>query len=395
MFPLENIRVIEMTHAMAGPYAAMVLADLGAEVIKVEPPGRGDISRGWKPPLICGESAYFLSVNKNKKSLTVDIRAEEGREIMYKLVEKSDVLLENFRPGVLRRYSLDYDSLKDINPSLIYCSISGYGQSGPYKDKPGFDLSVLATGGIMSITGEPGGSPVKFGVPIADIGAGMYAVIGILTKLLTRRDSGKGGFIDISMYDVQISWLTHQAFYYFAAGKDPVKMGSAHPQIVPYQAFKTADEWIVITVGSDSLWRRFVVALERPELAEDPRFKTNEERVKHRDILLPILEGVLKKYPRDYWLKKLEEYGVPAAPVNSVSEALNNFHTKARSLVGKIYSEDRDVYVPTIMLPIRFDNFISDAYLDPPILGRDTESILKWLGYDDENIKYFKDKGIV
>ncbi len=393
--PLEGIRVIDLTRAMAGPYATMILADLGAEVIKIEHPEGGDVTRGWKPPEIASESAYFLSINKNKKSLAVNFKDERGREIIYKLIKVSDVLIENFRPGVLTKYKLDYESVKDLNPKLIYCSISGYGQTGPYRDKPSFDLSVLAAGGIMSITGEPGGEPVKFGVPIADIGAAMYAVIAILTKLYTRERDGRGGYIDISMFDVQISWLTHQAFYYFATGRDPVRMGSAHPQIVPYQAFKAKDEWIVITVGSEAIWRRFTEAIGRPELADDPRFKTNADRVRNRDILIPILKEIISTKTRDEWLKIFDRYGVPASPVNKVSEALNSPQTKAREMVGYIYDNSRNANIPYINLPIKFSDFKPKVRNPPPKLGQHTVSILKMIGYSDSEIEVLKKDGVI
>ncbi len=251
---LDDVRVIDLSEALAGPYASWILGQLGADIIKIEKPGSGDMSRSWKPPEIKGESAYYLMVNSNKRSIVLNLKSDKGREVFYKLIERGDVVLENYRPGVTERLGIDYKEVSKVNPGIIYCSISGFGQTGLYTHLPGYDLIAQAMGGIMSATGEENRPPIKYGVPIADIGAGMYAALAILTALINREKTGKGTYIDVSLLDVQVSWLTNLAAYYFGTGKNPKPLGSAHPQIAPYQAFKAKDGYFVLAVGSDRLW---------------------------------------------------------------------------------------------------------------------------------------------
>ncbi|MEM3742729.1 MAG: CoA transferase, partial [Nitrososphaerota archaeon] len=333
--PLEEVRVLDFTRVMAGPFATMLLGDLGADVIKVEPPG-GDDTRGWGPPWIGGDSGYFMSVNRNKRSIIIDLKKPESWKIIEKLVKKSDIVVENFRPGVAEELGISYSRLSQINPRIIYCSISGFGQSGPYRDKPGYDLIALAMSGLMSITGEPKRPPVKFGVPIADLTTALFAVTSILSALYWREKTGRGQYIDMALLDVQILLLTHQAFNYFATGMEPERMGSAHPNIVPYQAFQTADGYIVVTVGSEKLWEKFCKAIGRPDLMENPKFRTNADRVINREELVEELSRIFRSKPTDFWLEVLEKAGVPAAPILTVGQALNDEHVKYRGMVVEV-----------------------------------------------------------
>ncbi len=383
-YPLKDIRVIDLTSAMAGPFATMILADLGADVIKVEPPS-GDHARDWGPPFYSDKySAYFASVNRGKRSIAVDLRKNEGREILYRLISNSHVFIESFRPGVAVRLKIDYDTLHQINPKIVYCSISGYGQYGPYKDLPGYDLIALAMSGLMDLTGEPGRPPVKFGVPISDIITGMYAVIAILSALRL----GVGTHIDLSLLDSSISILTHQASYYFTLGEDPQRMGSAHPNIVPYQAFKARDGYFVVAVGNDSIWKDFCLCIGMPELINDPRFSTNYERVKHRGELSELLEGMFSNEDVNFWITKLRDAGIPAAPVNRVSQALSDPHIASREMVREVRHEALGI-IKMISSPIKFlRNAISvGKYEAPPRLGEHTTEVLKELGYNYEEVE--------
>jgi crotonobetainyl-CoA:carnitine CoA-transferase CaiB-like acyl-CoA transferase len=306
--PLEGIRILDFTRFMSGPFATMLLGDLGADVIKIEPPG-GEDTRGWGPPWIGTDSAYFVSVNRNKRSIIIDLKKAEGLEIVKKLVEKSDVIIENFRPGVAKQLGICYDHLSNINPKLVYCSISGFGQNGPYRDKPGYDLVALAMSGLMSITGEPDRPPVKLGVPIADLTTAMLAALSIIAALLCREKTGKGQYIDMALLDVQVLLLSHQAFNYFVTGEEPKRMGSSHPNIVPYQAFETIDGYIIVAVGSEKLWKQFCNIIERTDLAENSRFKTNADRVVNRDELIKELNTIFRSKSTSFWLEKLEKGG--------------------------------------------------------------------------------------
>ncbi|MEM0361122.1 MAG: CaiB/BaiF CoA-transferase family protein [Sulfolobales archaeon] len=391
-YPLEGIRVVDLTSAMAGPFATMVLADLGADVVKVEPPS-GDHARDWGPPFYADKySAYFASVNRGKKSVVIDLKSDEGREILYKLVSTSHVFVESFRPGVTARLKIDYDTLSHINPKIIYCSISGYGQYGPYKDLPGYDLIALAMSGLMDLTGEPDRPPVKFGVPIADIITGMYAVIAILSALRL----GIGTHIDLSLLDSSISILTHQAGYYFALGKDPQRMGSAHPNIVPYQAFKARDGYFIVAVGNDSIWKDFCLCIGMPELIDNPKFSTNYERVRHREELSKLLEEVFAKEDVNYWITKLRSAGIPAAPVNKVSQALNDPHTMAREMVKEVRHEVLGT-IKVISSPIKFlrGDIKVGRYEPPPRLGEHTIAVLEELGYTYDEVKNLIAKKVV
>jgi len=350
--PLAGIKVLDFSRVMAGPFATMILGDLGADVIKVEPP-QGDDTREWKPPEIGGVAAYFLSANKNKRSIVIDLKNPKSKVVVERLTKWADVVVENFRPGVAAKLGVDYGTLSKINPKIIYCSISGFGQTGPYRDKPGYDLTILAMSGHMYITGEPGRPPVKFGVPITDLTSGMMAVIAILAALRQRELTGRGTYIDLSMLDTQVYLLVNQAFNYFATGRDPERMGSAHPNIAPYQVFEAADGYVAIAVGNDKLWELFCKALGREDLLADERFATNERRVLNREALVDEIERTLKKMSVSEVCRLLDSVGVPNAPVKKVSEVLNDPHVLYRGVVGKV---PHPVYgeVPVIKFPAKF-----------------------------------------
>lgn len=391
--PLEEVRVLDFTRVMAGPFATMLLGDLGADVIKVEPPG-GDDTRGWGPPWIGGDSGYFMSVNRNKRSIIIDLKKPESWKIVKKLVKKSDIVVENFRPGVAEELGISYSRLSQINPRIIYCSISGFGQSGPYRDKPGYDLIALAMSGLMSITGEPKRPPVKFGVPIADLTTALFAVTSILSALYWREKTGRGQYIDMALLDVQILLLTHQAFNYFATGTEPERMGSAHPNIVPYQAFQTADGYIVVTVGSEKLWEKFCKAIGRPDLMENPKFRTNADRVINREELIEELSRILRSKPTDFWLEVLEKAGVPAAPILTVGQALNDEHVKYRGMVVEVQHPEAG-FIKMLGTPFKLSETPGNLRTPPPTRGQHTYEILRELGFTDEEIRTLKNKHVV
>ncbi len=386
---------MDLSQVLSGPYCTQILGDLGAEVIKVEPPG-GDGTRKWGPPFLKGESAYFLSVNRNKKSIVVDLKKGKiAREIIRKIAKDVDVFVENFRPGVVRELGVSYRTIRKLNPKIVYCSISGYGQTGPLSQKPGYDIAAYAASGIMSITGVQGSAPVKTGVPVADLGAGMFAALAISACLFDREGTGKGSYIDISLYDSMISWLTFQAGIYFATRRNPVPLGSAHPIIAPYQAFKAKDRFFVLAVGNDNLWVKACSAMNLPKLIHDPRFSTNSKRINRRKQLAMILEKVLSKRTAKFWLGKFEQAGVPCSPINTVGEALNSEHTAARSLIIRL-KHRKAGYIGTIASPMKISATFSGTQSSPqppPMLGEHTQSVLGDFGYRKEEItRLFEEK---
>ncbi|HYB84825.1 MAG TPA: CoA transferase, partial [archaeon] len=385
--PLDGVRVLDLSRVLTGPFCSMLLGDLGAEVIKVEIPRTGDDTRQWGPPFIHGESAYFLSINRNKKSLTLDLSSEKGREILYALAEKSDILLENFRPGVTERLRVGYPTLAEKNPRLIYCSISSYGYSGPYRDRLAYDLVLQAMGGLMGITGEPGRPPVRIGVALSDIGAGMYAALAILAALAARARTEKGQWVDVSLLDTTVSWLTYMAAYYFATGKNPEKAGSAHPTIVPYQCLKTKDnEYVALAVGNDKLFQNLCRAISNEKLAQDPRFSTNPSRVTNRKQLIPILEEVFAQKPRDEWLQIFAEEEVPAGPVYSMQEVFSDPQVLQRKMLARIQHPTAGE-ISQIGIPMVFSDTNPEIRSPPPVLGEHAEEILgKLLGYEGKRI---------
>ena len=404
--PLSHIRVLDMSRILAGPWAAQTLADLGAEVIKIERPGTGDDTRAWGPPFIVDsegnqtkESAYFLSANRGKKSLALDISKSDGQEILRQLVVVSDVLIENYKKGGLSQYGLGYDDLKQINPSLIYCSITGFGQTGPFSNRAGYDFLIQAMGGLMSVTGEPdgkpGSGPQKIGVALTDILTGLYTNIAALSALSQRERSGKGYHIDMSLLDVTTASMANQAMNYLVTGEAPNRMGNAHPNIVPYEAFEASDQFLIIAVGNDGQFQRFVEIAGHAELAKDERFSTNAARVKNRKILIPIIQKFMKQRNSKEWIVELEKVGVPCGPINNLKQVFEHPQVKARDMKMEL-SHPLAGSVPQVANPIRFVGKNLEYKGAPPTLGQHTEEILKKvLKLEEKEILSLKNDGIV
>ena len=402
--PLANLKVLDLSRVLAGPWAGQLLADLGAEVIKVERPGTGDDTRGWGPPYLkdrnggnTGEAAYFLSANRGKRSIAIDISTAAGQDIVRDLAARSDVLIENYKVGGLSRYGLDYASLSAVNPALIYCSITGFGQTGPYKDRAGYDFMIQAMGGLMSLTGEaddhPGGGPMKTGVAIADLTAGMYAVIAIQAALLHRERTGRGQYIDMALLDVQVGWLANQNMNYLAGGAAPGRRGNAHPNIVPYQAFETADGHIVLAVGNDRQFARFV-ALAGEDALTDSRFGTNEGRVRHRELLVPLVTEVMRRQTTQAWIADLEAERIPCGPINGLVEVFADPQIQARGLKFELPHPLAGT-VPQVKTPIEFSETALDYARPPPLLGEHTDEILEELGLSSDRIAALRSDDVV
>jgi len=377
MQPLNGIRVLDLSRVLAGPYCTMVLGDLGADVIKVESP-EGDETRGWGPPFAAGESAYYLSVNRNKRSIVVDFKPDQGRRIIQELVKRSDVLVENFRPGTLARYSLDFQSASGINPNLIYCSITGFGQTGPLRDKPGYDFMIQAMGGLMSFTGEPDGEPMKVGVAVADLFAGQNAVIAILAALQARGQTGKGQHLDISLLDSQVGMLANVASNFLISGNLPKRYGNAHANIVPYQSFPASDAWFVVAVGNDRQFEKLCGVIGKSELVSDARFATNADRVKNRDQLIVLLKPIFLTKTSSEWQSLLEEAGIPCGPINTLDKVFSMPQVGAREMLVHVeHAEIGDLRL--VGSPLKFSDTPVHYRLPPPKLGEHTEEILKEL----------------
>ena len=377
MQPLSGIRVLDLSRVLAGPYCTMVLGDLGADVIKVESP-EGDETRGWGPPFVAGESAYFLCVNRNKRSIRIDLKTEQGRRILHKLIKQSDVLVENFRPGSLALFALDYEAAAAINPNLIYCSITGFGQTGPLRARPGYDFMIQAMGGLMSFTGEPGGEPMKVGVAVADLFAGQNAVIAILAALQARLQTGKGQHLDIALFDSQIGMLANVASSYLISGNLPKRYGNAHANIVPYQSFQARDAWFIVAVGNDKQFEKLCGLVDEPNLANDPRFSTNANRVKHREELIAILGPIFMQRNASEWLSSLEAAGIPCGPINTLDKVFAEPQLEARKmLISMEHAAVGDLKV--VGSPLKFSDTPVQYKLPPPMLGEHTEEILKEL----------------
>ncbi len=372
--PLSGIRVIDLTRVLAGPFAAMSLGDMGAEVIKVEEPSKGDDTRGW-PPFVAGEATYFLSVNRNKKSLTLNMKPPEGQDVLRRLIAKSDVVLENFRPGTMERLGFGYGQLRKDNARLIYCSISGFGESGPESNRPGYDLIVQGESGVMDLTGFADGPPVKVGNSIGDLVAGMAAAQGIALALLARERTGKGQKVEIGMVDVMASLLTYQAGLYWNAGGRPGRRGNQHPSIVPYEVFQAEDAYLTLGVANNSLWERACRALGREDLAKDPRFDTEANRVANRAALIPILNETFGSRPAAEWLAKLDRHGVPAGRIKTVAEVCESPHLRERGMVVSL-AHPKAGAITVMGVPIRLHETPGAAVLPPPLLGEHTDEIL-------------------
>ena len=404
--PLSHIRVLDLSRVLAGPWAAQNLADLGAEVLKIERPGTGDDTRGWGPPWMkdaegkdTREAAYYLSVNRNKKSVTLDISRPEGQKIARELAMKSQVLIENYKVGNLKRYGLDYESLKQENPGLIYCSVTGFGQDGPYAPRPGYDFIFQGMGGLMSITGErdgqPGAGPQKVGIAVTDVLTGMYASVAILAAITHRERTGKGQYIDAALLDTMVAFNASQIVSYLASGEIPQRWGNAHPQVVPYEVFATSDGHIILAVGNDSQFASFCHAAGCPELASDPRFKTNSQRIVHRESLIPLIAATMRARGKREWIQALEVANVPCGPINNMKEVLEDPQVRHRQLRVDMPHPLGGV-APVVRSPLRLSETPVEYRLPPPMLGQHNEEVLKGLlGRSDADLARLKAEKLI
>lgn len=403
---LGHIRVLDLTRILAGPWCAQNLADLGADVIKIERPGAGDDTRSWGPPYLrdadgkdTTEAAYYLAANRGKRSVTLDISSAEGQAIVRDLVRHCDVLLENYKVGQLKKYGLDYESLRQVKPDLVYCSITGFGQDGPYAQRAGYDFIIQGMGGFMSITGErddlPGGGPQKAGVAIADLMTGMYSTVAVMAALTHRDRTGEGQYIDMALLDVQVAMLANMNTNYLASDNPPKRWGNAHPNIVPYQTFATSDGHIIVAVGNDSQYRKFIAAGGRPELGDDPRFATNPMRVRHRDILIPMVAEMVKTKTKQEWIALLEANGVPCGPINNLDEVFVNPQVDARGMRIDL-PHPSGGKVKLVGSPMKLRGTPPQYDMPPPLLGQHTDEVLRdMLGQSPAQIAALRDKGIV
>ena len=405
MGALSHIRVLDLSRVLAGPWCAQNLADLGAQVIKVERPGAGDDTRHWGPPFAkdrngqdTTESAYYISINRNKKSITLDISTPEGQAIVRDLIKTSDVVIENYKVGQLAKYGLDYQSLCAIKPNLIYCSITGFGQTGPYQHRPGYDFILQGMGGFMSITGEadhlPGGGPQKAGVAIVDLFTGMYASSAILAAVIHRDRSGEGQYIDMALLDTQVAMLANISSNYLCSGVSPHRWGNAHPNVVPYQTFQTSDSWIIVAVGNDSQFRNFVKVGNREALADDARFASNPARIEHRAALIPLLAEMVKEKTKAQWISLLEDAGVPCGPINNLQEVFENEQVIARGIEMRVPHPTAGT-MNLVASPMRLSKTPVEVRMPPPLLGQHTDEVLQELGMSASQIRELHQKGIV
>lgn len=394
MNSLDGIIVIDLTQFLSASYGAQILGDLGADVIKIERPGTGEVYRNYGPKFINGESTSFLSMNRNKKSLSLNLKKEKAIKIVKELIKESDVLIENFIPGKLKKYHLDYQSVKSINPKLIYCSVSGFGYTGPYAGKGGFDLVAQGMSGIMSVTGNEDEPPVKVGYAITDIGSGMYAVIGILAALIAREKTGKGQFVDTSLFETGVAWGIMSALNYFADGTVPKKMGSASPQNAPYQAFETKDGAFTVGTGNEVLWKKFCEIFDLSYLLKDSEYSTNTLRVKNQRSLSQKIKKVVKNLSTYDCIDRLENAGIPCGPINTLDKVLSDPQVIARNLIVKMYHK-RAGKVKTIAFPVKLSETPANIRLAPALLGEHTVEILNKLGYRDDEIMQLEKEGVI
>jgi len=404
--PLSHIRVLDLSRVLAGPWAAQNLGDLGAEVIKVERPGAGDDTRGWGPPFLkdgagkdTKEAAYYASVNRNKKSITLDLSKPEGQAIAREIAAKSAVLIENYKVGTLKRYGLGYDDLKKSNPGLVYCSVTGFGQDGPYAPRPGYDFIFQGMGGLMSITGErdgqPGAGPQKVGIAITDVLTGMYASVGILAALTHRERTGEGQYIDCALLDTIVAFNANQIVSYFCSGRIPIRYGNAHAQVVPYEVFPTADGHIILAVGNDGQFKRFCEIAGCPELAEEPRFKTNSQRIVHRAELIPLIAEIMRTRSKQEWIEALEAATVPCGPINNMKEVFEDPQVRHRELRVDI-PHPAGGTAPVVASPMRLSQTPVEYRIAPPLLGQHNDEIYRGLlGKSEGELAKLKSAGIV
>ncbi|NVK20482.1 MAG: CoA transferase [Methylocystaceae bacterium] len=403
---LSHIRVLDLSRILAGPWASQTLGDLGAEIIKIEKPKVGDDTRHWGPPYIKDEkgqdtddAAYYMCANRNKRSVAIDMASEKGQALIKELVKDCDVVLENFKVGGLKKYGLDYDSLKQIKPDLVYCSITGFGQTGPYAKRAGYDFLIQGMSGLMSVTGHPGdgpeAGPVKVGVALSDVLTGLYAVIGVQAALAHRDRTGVGQHIDISLLDVQVATLANQALNYLASGVAPGRLGNAHPNIVPYQAFATSDGHMILAVGNDGQFAKFCEIADLSDLADDPRFATNTARVENREELVPILSHAILKKPLDWWIQNLEAAHVPCGPINTIDRVFEDPQVLHRDMRLNL-PHDKAGYVPSVGSPLKLSQSPVTYDSAPPVLAQNTQSVLQnLLKLSDDEIKTLNDQGII
>src|SRR5215467_7058558 len=396
--PLKDVRVFDLTRVLAGPTCVQMLADLGADVIKIERPGAGDDTRGFAPPFMPGteESAYFVGVNRNKRSVTLDIAKPEGQELALGLIAQSDVLVENFKVGALAKYGLGYDELRERFPSLIYCSITGFGQTGPYAERPGYDSLIQAMGGVMSLTGEPDGAPQKVGVPLADLFAGLYGCIGILAALRHRQATGRGQHIDIGMLDAHVACLANQGMNYLATGENPPRLGNGHPNIVPYQVFATSDGYIVLSIANDPTFKRFCENFGLGHLIADTRFATNAARVENRQLVIDTLTPVMKTMATAEWVDRLEALKIACGPINTLRDVFADPQARARGVVVHMSHAASPNGVDVIANPVRLSETPPDYRLPPPLLGQHTDEVLsERLGFDAAKLTALRENGVI
>jgi crotonobetainyl-CoA:carnitine CoA-transferase CaiB-like acyl-CoA transferase len=393
MKPLDDLYVVDLSRILSGPVCTMLMTDMGAQVIKVEPPPLGDDSRQWGPPFIGGISTYFLSVNRNKKSLGLNLKTEEGRRILWKLIERADVVIENFRPGVLDKLGFGFNAVAKVNPRAVYCSISGFGQTGPYRDRPGYDVIAQGESGMMDLTGYPDGPPAKLGASLADVVAGLYAFNGICLALLARHKTGKGQLVDISLLDGMVSTLTYHALIYLSTGRSPKRAGTRHPSITPYESFQAKDGFVNVAVTNQKQWENFCQVLGLPALAQDPQFESMEARLANYSELRPIIDGVVSRMTRAEVMNALSEVGIPAGPINTVAEILEDPHMHAREMVVELIHPD---YGPLKMLgiPIKLSDTPGGVGKAPPKFGEHNAEVLRSLGYTEDDLARFETEGI-
>ena len=392
--PLDGITVLDLSRVLSGPYCTMMLADMGARVIKLEQPGKGDDTRGWGPPFQNGESAYFMSINRNKESLTLNLKHPDGRRTLEQLIERADVLVENFRPGTLERMGLGYADLSDAHPALVYCSVSGFGHTGPRRHQPGYDAVMQGEGGLMSITGSGDGPAYRLGVAIADIVSGMFAAHGIAMALLARHRTGRGQFVDVGMLDSVAALLTYQAGIYFATDTAPRRMGNRHPTIVPYETLEAADGELVVAVGNDQLWRKFCEVTGLTDLTDDPRFATNQDRVQQHDTLRPLLVERLQTRPAAAWIEALTATGIPCGAVRDLAQVFADPQIIDRAMVIALEHPIAGA-IRALGVPAKLSDTPGSVRTPPPVLGQHTDGILAELGLSGDEIGKLRANGAV
>ena len=394
MRPLDDLFVVDLSRILSGPVCTMLLADMGAEVIKIEPPPLGDDSRQWGPPFIGGISTYFLSINRNKRSVGLNLKTEDGSRVLWKLIERADVVIENFRPGVLEKLGFGYHAISKVNERAVYCSISGFGQTGPYSDRPGYDVIAQGESGMMDLTGYPDGPPAKLGASLADVVAGLYAFQGVLLALLARQKTGKGQQVDVSLLDSMVSTLTYQALIYLTTGRSPQRLGTRHPSIVPYECFKAQDGFVNIAVTNQKQWLNFCQVLGFSEIAVDPRFETMKARLANYDTLKPMIDRALSAMTRTEVMARMSDVGIPSGPINTVGEILEDPQIHAREMVVALTHPE---YGPLRLLgiPIKLSDTPGTVEMAPPRFGEHNREVLFKLGYSEADVARFAESGVI